>query len=115
MYSITAEEIKLNNFNAVIQPNRSGKSNLIEAIEPIRSLQSTSENSNLLAAIRDGGDTKDWLRKYKKMLWHRKRISRKMATQSLGALGCASSGASAIAGTNPRRLRMTTAISWGSA
>lgn len=70
------KSIKLNNFlsygestiglplrqlNVIIGPNGSGKSNLIEAIDLIRSTPSTSSNSNLLAAIRDGGGVRDWL------------------------------------------------------
>jgi predicted ATPase len=53
--------IQLGPLNVVIGPNGSGKSNLIEAIDLIRSAPSTSEKSNLLAAIRDGGGVRDWL------------------------------------------------------
>ena len=53
--------IDLQALNVVIGPNGSGKSNLIEAIDLIRSAPSTSEKSNLLAAIRDGGGVRDWL------------------------------------------------------
>lgn len=70
------ESIRLNNFlsfgestqalalrklNVIIGANGSGKSNLLEAIDLIRSTPSTSEKSNLLAAIRDGGGVRDWL------------------------------------------------------
>ena len=47
--------VELRSFNVIIGPNGSGKSNFIEAIDLIRSTPSTSESSNLLAAIRDGG------------------------------------------------------------
>ena len=53
--------LELRPLNVVIGPNGSGKSNLIEAIDLIRSTPSTSEKSNLLAAIRDGGGVRDWL------------------------------------------------------
>ncbi|MCL2714314.1 MAG: AAA family ATPase [Alphaproteobacteria bacterium] len=53
--------LELHPLNVVIGPNGSGKSNLIEAIDLIRSTPSTSEKSNLLAAIRDGGGVRDWL------------------------------------------------------
>ncbi len=57
----TSSPIELRQLNVVIGPNGSGKSNLIEAIDLIRSAPSTSEKSNLLAAIRDGGGVRDWL------------------------------------------------------
>jgi predicted ATPase len=53
--------LELRPLNVVIGPNGSGKSNLIEAIDLIRSTPSTSEKSNLLAAIRNGGGVRDWL------------------------------------------------------
>lgn len=56
-----SEPIELHSLNVVIGPNGAGKSNLIEAIDLIRSTPSTSEKSNLLAAIRDGGGVRDWL------------------------------------------------------
>lgn len=56
-----AEPIELRQLNVLIGPNGVGKSNLIEAIDLIRSTPSTSEKSNLLAAIRDGGGVHDWL------------------------------------------------------
>nr|WP_255701935.1 AAA family ATPase [Bordetella sp. LUAb4] len=55
------EPLELRPLNVVIGPNGSGKSNLIEAIDLIRSAPSTSEKSNLLATIRDGGGVRDWL------------------------------------------------------
>jgi predicted ATPase len=57
----SAQALELHPLNVVIGPNGSGKSNLIEAIDLIRSTPSTSEKSNLLAAIRDGGGVRDWL------------------------------------------------------
>lgn len=57
----SAQALELRPLNVVIGPNGSGKSNLIEAIDLIRSTPSTSEKSNLLAAIRDGGGVRDWL------------------------------------------------------
>lgn len=57
----SAQALELRPLNVVIGPNGSGKSNLIEAIDLIRSTPSTSERSNLLAAIRDGGGVRDWL------------------------------------------------------
>lgn len=57
----SAQSLELRPLNVVIGPNGSGKSNLIEAIDLIRSAPSTSEKSNLLAAIRDGGGVRDWL------------------------------------------------------
>ncbi len=57
----SAQVLELRPLNVVIGPNGSGKSNLIEAIDLIRSAPSTSEKSNLLAAIRDGGGVRDWL------------------------------------------------------
>ena len=57
----SATTIDLRPLNVFIGPNGSGKSNLIEAIDIIRSTPSTSEKSNLLAAIRDGGGVRDWL------------------------------------------------------
>ncbi|AOY93049.1 chromosome segregation protein SMC [Cupriavidus sp. USMAA2-4] len=57
----SAQVLELRPLNVVIGPNGSGKSNLIEAIDLIRSTPSTSEKSNLLAAIRDGGGVRDWL------------------------------------------------------
>lgn len=57
----STEALELRPLNVVIGPNGSGKSNLIEAIDLIRSTPSTSEKSNLLAAIRDGGGVRDWL------------------------------------------------------
>lgn len=57
----SAQALDLRPLNVVIGPNGSGKSNLIEAIDLIRSTPSTSEKSNLLAAIRDGGGVRDWL------------------------------------------------------
>ncbi|OOY26629.1 chromosome segregation protein SMC [Thioclava sp. L04-15] len=62
--------IELRSLNVVIGPNGSGKSNLIEAIDLIRSAPSTSEKSNLLAAIRDGGGVRDWLWKGSKKVPH---------------------------------------------
>ena len=53
--------LELRQLNVVIGPNGSGKSNLIEAVDLVRSAPSTSEKSNLLAAIRDGGGVRDWL------------------------------------------------------
>jgi len=53
--------IEFRPLNVVIGPNGSGKSNLMEAIDLVRSTPSTSEKSNLLAAIRDGGGVRDWL------------------------------------------------------
>lgn len=57
----STQPLELRPLNVVIGPNGSGKSNLIEAIDLIRSTPSTSEKSNLLAAIRDGGGVRDWL------------------------------------------------------
>lgn len=57
----SAQTLALCPLNVVIGPNGSGKSNLIEAIDLIRSTPSTSERSNLLATIRDGGGVRDWL------------------------------------------------------
>jgi len=57
----SAQTLELHPLNVVIGPNGSGKSNLIEAIDLIRSTPSTSDKSNLLAAIRDGGGVRDWL------------------------------------------------------
>jgi predicted ATPase len=53
--------IELRSLNVIIGPNGSGKSNLIDGIDLLRSAPSTSEQSNLLAAIRDGGGVRDWL------------------------------------------------------
>lgn len=60
-YGETSQAIELRSLNVIIGPNGSGKSNLIEAIDLIRSTPSTSEKSNLLATIRDGGGVRDWL------------------------------------------------------
>lgn len=60
-YGSAATEIALSDLNVIIGSNGSGKSNLIEAIDLIRSLPSTSDKSNLLATIRDGGGVRDWL------------------------------------------------------
>ena len=57
----TGVNVELRSLNVIIGPNGSGKSNFIEAIDLIRSTPSTSESSNLLAAIRDGGGVRDWL------------------------------------------------------
>jgi len=57
----STQALVLRPLNVVIGPNGSGKSNLIEAIDLIRSTPSTSDKSNLLAAIRDGGGVRDWL------------------------------------------------------
>ena len=57
----TSVDVELRALNVIIGPNGSGKSNFIEAIDLIRSTPSTSESSNLLAAIRDGGGVRDWL------------------------------------------------------
>ena len=57
----TGVNVELHSLNVIIGPNGSGKSNFIEAIDLIRSTPSTSESSNLLAAIRDGGGVRDWL------------------------------------------------------
>ncbi|MCD0244847.1 AAA family ATPase [Xanthomonas melonis] len=57
----SSQALELRPLNVVIGPNGSGKSNLIEAIDLIRSSPSTSDKSNLLAAIRDGGGVRDWL------------------------------------------------------
>ena len=54
-------DIELRSLNVIIGPNGSGKSNFIEAVDLIRSTPSTSESSNLLAAIRHGGGVRDWL------------------------------------------------------
>ena len=53
--------IQLRPLNVIIGANGSGKSNFIEAIDLIRSTPSTSNRSNLLAAIRDGGGVRDWI------------------------------------------------------
>jgi len=53
--------VDLRALNVVIGPNGSGKSNLIEALDLLRSAPSNSERLNLLAAIREGGGTSDWL------------------------------------------------------
>lgn len=50
------EPIELSSLNVVIGANGSGKSNLIEAIELIRSAP-----KDLLTPIRDGGGVRDWL------------------------------------------------------
>ena len=55
------KKVELRSLNVIIGPNGSGKSNFIEAIDLIRSTPITSESSNLLAAIRDGGGVRDWL------------------------------------------------------
>lgn len=60
-YGEDTQPIELQSLNVIIGPNGSGKSNLIEALDLIRSTPSTSEKSNLLAAIRDGGGVRDWL------------------------------------------------------
>jgi predicted ATPase len=60
-YGENSQPLEFRPLNVVIGPNGSGKSNLIEAIDLIRSTPSTSEKSNLLAAIRDGGGVRDWL------------------------------------------------------
>ncbi|MFT4102277.1 MAG: AAA family ATPase [Burkholderiaceae bacterium] len=60
-FSESAQALALRPLNVVIGPNGSGKSNLMEAIDLIRSAPSTSEKSNLLATIRDGGGVRDWL------------------------------------------------------
>lgn len=60
-YGESVQALDLHSLNVIIGPNGSGKSNLIEAIDLIRSTPSTSEKSNLLAAIRDGGGVRDWL------------------------------------------------------
>jgi predicted ATPase len=60
-YGETSPVVELRSLNVIIGPNGSGKSNLIEAIDLIRSTPSTSEKSNLLATIRDGGGVRDWL------------------------------------------------------
>lgn len=60
-YGETSQPIELRSLNVIVGPNGSGKSNLIEAIDLIRSTPSTSEKSNLLATIRDGGGVRDWL------------------------------------------------------
>ena len=57
----STQVLELRPLNVVIGPNGSGKSNLIESVDLIRSTPSTSEKSNLLAAIRDGGGVRDWL------------------------------------------------------
>lgn len=57
----TGVNVELHSLNLIIGPNGSGKSNFIEAIDLIRSTPITSESSNLLAAIRDGGGVLDWL------------------------------------------------------
>ena len=57
----TGVDVELRALNVIIGPNGSGKSNFIEAIDLIRSTPITSESSNLLAAIRDGGGVRDWL------------------------------------------------------
>lgn len=57
----TSLPVDLRPLNVIIGPNGSGKSNFIEAIDLIRSAPSTSDKSNLLATIRDGGGVRDWL------------------------------------------------------
>ena len=57
----TGVNVGLRSLNVIIGPNGSGKSNFIEAIDLIRSTPITSESSNLLATIRDGGGVRDWL------------------------------------------------------
>ena len=57
----TGVNVELHSLNVIIGPNGSGKSNFIEAIDLIRSTPITSESSNLLATIRDGGGVRDWL------------------------------------------------------
>ncbi len=57
----TGAPTELRSLNVIIGPNGSGKSNFIEAIDLIRSAPSTSEKSNLLATIRDGGGVRDWM------------------------------------------------------
>lgn len=57
----SAPALELRPLNVVIGPNGSGKSNLIEAIDLLRSTPSTAKETNLLAAIRDGGGVRDWL------------------------------------------------------
>ena len=57
----TGVDVELRALNVIIGPNGSGKSNFIEAIDLIRSTPITSESSNLLATIRDGGGVRDWL------------------------------------------------------
>jgi len=60
-FGAITEPLTLGPLNVIIGPNGSGKSNLVEAIDLIRSAPSTSEKSNLLATIRDGGGVRDWL------------------------------------------------------
>lgn len=62
-FGANSQRIELRELNVIIGPNGSGKSNLIEAIDLIRSTPSTSDRSNLLAVIRDGGGVRDWLHK----------------------------------------------------
>jgi predicted ATPase len=57
----STQALDLRPLNVVIGPNGSGKSNLIEAIDLLRSTPSTAKETNLLAAIRDGGGVRDWL------------------------------------------------------
>lgn len=55
-YGSTAETVGLRSLNVIIGPNASGKSNLIEALEILRSTP-----NDLLTPIRDGGGVQDWL------------------------------------------------------
>lgn len=57
----TGQVLELRSLNVVIGPNGSGKSNLIEAIDLLSSTPSSAKETNLLAAIRDGGGVHDWL------------------------------------------------------
>ncbi|AUM01647.1 chromosome segregation protein SMC [Rhodocyclaceae bacterium] len=60
-YGETTGIVELKPLNVLIGPNGSGKSNLIEAIDLLHSTPSTSDKSNLLAAISEGGGVGDWL------------------------------------------------------
>jgi len=60
-YGETASVVELKPLNVLIGPNGSGKSNFIEAIDLLCFTPSTSEKSNLLTAINDGGGVSNWL------------------------------------------------------
>ena len=55
-YGDHSETIRLERLNVIIGANGSGKSNLLEAIEFIKSAP-----KDLIAPIRDGGGVRDWL------------------------------------------------------
>ncbi len=55
-YGDHSEAIQLEPLNVIIGSNGAGKSNLLEAIELIKSAP-----KDLIAPIRDGGGVRDWL------------------------------------------------------